>query len=91
MQMAARHRQNVLPSLAVKARGHLPSQVAQANKLFSPTDTEVTMANRIMEAMEQAQKDGQGAIALDCHLINIASIKQAEVMVKKAEEIAAAA
>jgi malyl-CoA/(S)-citramalyl-CoA lyase len=49
------------------------------------------MANRIMEAMEQAQKDGQGAIALDCHLINIASIKQAEVMVKKAEEIAAAA
>ena len=67
-----------------------PSQVAQGNTLFSPSDKEVAMAKRILEAMEQAQKDGQGAVALDGRLIDIASIKQAEVLIKKAEEIAAA-
>jgi malyl-CoA/(S)-citramalyl-CoA lyase len=33
---------------------------------------------------------GKGAVALDGRLIDIASIKQAEVMVQKAEQIAAA-
>jgi len=37
--------------------------------------------------MEQAQKEGKGAVALDGRLIDIASIKQAEVMVQKAEQI----
>jgi len=39
--------------------------------------------------MEQAVKEGKGAVALDGRLIDIASIKQAEVMVKKAEQVAA--
>ncbi len=51
----------------------------------------MTKAKRIIEAMEQAQKEGKGAVALDGRLIDIASIKQAEVMVKKAEQVAAAA
>ena len=38
--------------------------------------------------MEQAKKDGLGAVALDGRLIDIASIKQAEVMVDKAAQIA---
>ncbi len=67
-----------------------PSQIDQANELFSPSAKEVSTAKRILEAMEQAQKDGQGAVALDGRLIDIASIKQAEVLVRKAEEIAAA-
>jgi malyl-CoA/(S)-citramalyl-CoA lyase len=68
-----------------------PTQVEQANTLFSPSEKEVTKAKRILEAMEQAQKEGKGAVSLDGRLIDIASIKQAEVMVKKAEEIAARA
>ena len=40
--------------------------------------------------MEQALKEGQGAVALDGRLIDIASIKQAEVMVQKSEQIKAA-
>ncbi len=67
-----------------------PSQIDLANTLFSPSDKEVEKAKRILEAMEQAQKEGRGAVALDGRLIDIASIKQAEVLVKKAEEIAAA-
>ena len=39
--------------------------------------------------MERAQKEGSGAVALDGKLIDIASIKQAEVLVRKADQIAA--
>ncbi len=67
-----------------------PRQIALANEVNSPSEAEVTKAKRIIEAMEQATRDGLGAVQLDGRLIDIASIKQAEVMVKKAEQIAAA-
>ena len=67
-----------------------PSQIDLANECFSPSEEEVTKAKRIIEAMEEAQKEGKGAVALDGRLIDIASIKQAEVMVQKAEQIKAA-
>ena len=66
-----------------------PSQIALANEVNSPSEAEVTKAKRIIEAMEQAVKEGKGAVALDGRLIDIASIKQAEVMVQKAEQVAA--
>ena len=66
-----------------------PSQIALANEVNSPSEDEVTRAKRIIEAMEQAQKEGKGAVALDGRLIDLASIRQAEVMVKKAEQVAA--
>jgi malyl-CoA/(S)-citramalyl-CoA lyase len=66
-----------------------PSQIELANGVFSPSEAEVTKAKRIIEAMEQAHKEGKGAVTLDGRLIDLASIKQAEVMVKKAEQIAA--
>jgi malyl-CoA/(S)-citramalyl-CoA lyase len=66
-----------------------PSQVDLANEIFSPSADEINKSKRILEAMEKAQKEGAGAVALDGRLIDIASIKQAEVMVKKAEIIAA--
>ncbi|HEY5597913.1 MAG TPA: CoA ester lyase [Kiloniellales bacterium] len=67
-----------------------PSQIALANEVNSPSEAEVTKAKRIIEAMKKATKEGKGAVALDGRLIDIASIKQAEVMVRKAEQIAKA-
>ena len=66
-----------------------PSQIDLANALFSPSEAEVTKAKRILDAMAKAQKEGKGAVALDGRLIDIASIKQAQVMVEKAEQIKA--
>ena len=40
--------------------------------------------------MAEAEREGKGAAVLDGRLIDIASIKQAEVMVQKAEQIKAA-
>lgn len=62
-----------------------PSQVPLANELFTPTEAEVAKARRIMDAMASAAKDGKGAVVLDGRLIDIASIRQAEALVKKAE------
>lgn len=64
-----------------------PSQIAAANEVFTPSEKEVNKAKRILEAMEQAQKEGRGAVALDGRLIDIASIKQAEALVKQSELI----
>ena len=68
-----------------------PSQVAFANELFSPSAKEVEKARRILAAMAEAQRAGKGAVALDGRLIDLASIRQAEVLVKKAEQVAGGA
>ncbi|MCB9947605.1 MAG: CoA ester lyase [Rhodospirillaceae bacterium] len=65
-----------------------PTQVDLANSVYSPSEAEVTKARRILEAMEQATRDGKGAVQLDGRLIDIASIKQAENLVRKAAQIA---
>ena len=66
-----------------------PSQIPLANDVFSPSQAEVTKAKRIMEAMAQAKREGKGAVSLDGRLIDIASIKMAENLLQKAEQIAA--
>ena len=67
-----------------------PSQVALANEVFTPPAKEVERARRILVAMEQATKEGKGAVSLDGRLIDIASIRQAEALVATADRIAAA-
>jgi malyl-CoA/(S)-citramalyl-CoA lyase len=66
-----------------------PSQVALANEVMSPPEAEVEKARRILTAMERARAEGKGAVSLDGRLIDIASIRQAEALVAKAEQIAA--
>jgi malyl-CoA/(S)-citramalyl-CoA lyase len=66
-----------------------PSQIALANEIFTPSDAAIAKAKRVIEAMEEAKKSGAGAVTLDGKLIDLASIRQAEVIVKQAELIAA--
>ena len=65
-----------------------PSQIELANQVMSPSEAEVTKARRILSAMEEAAKEGRGAVSLDGRLIDYASIRQAEVLVEKADQIA---
>jgi malyl-CoA/(S)-citramalyl-CoA lyase len=64
-----------------------PSQIPLCNEVFTPAEAEVTKAKRIMEAMAQAAKEGRGAVSLDGRLIDYASIRMAEALLKKAEAI----
>ncbi|MGR3492362.1 MAG: L-malyl-CoA/beta-methylmalyl-CoA lyase [Shimia sp.] len=65
-----------------------PKQIALANEVFTPSEGAVTEAREILAAMEQAKKDGAGATVYKGRLVDIASIKQAEVIVKQAELLA---
>ncbi len=67
-----------------------PSQIDLANEVMSPSDEEVERARRILVAMEEAAAAGKGAVSLEGRLIDYASIRQAEVLVRKAEQIAKA-
>jgi len=64
-----------------------PSQIDLANEVMSPSKAEVTKAQRILEAMGEAEKAGKGAVSLDGRLIDYASIRQAEVLVEKSRQI----
>jgi len=64
-----------------------PSQVGLANEVFTPSEAEVTRARRILEAMEQGAKEGKGAVSLDGRLIDAASIRMAENLVTKVQQI----
>ena len=66
-----------------------PKQVALANEVFTPSDEAVTEAREILAAMEAAKANGEGATVYKGRLVDIASIKQAEVIVHQAEMIAA--
>lgn len=65
-----------------------PSQIALANEVMSPSDDEIDRAQRIIKAMGEAEAAGKGAVSLDGRLIDYASIRQAEVLVEKAKQIA---
>ena len=64
-----------------------PSQIEAANQLFSPSKDEVTRARRILAAMREAEREGRAAVSLDGRMIDIASVRQAQAMVKKARQI----
>jgi malyl-CoA/(S)-citramalyl-CoA lyase len=65
-----------------------PNQIAWANAVYTPAEKEVAQARRILAAMAEAVREGRGAVALDGRLIDIASIRQAEALVKQADRIA---
>jgi malyl-CoA/(S)-citramalyl-CoA lyase len=64
-----------------------PSQVELANEVFTPTAKEVERARRILVEMDKAAKEGKGAVSLDGRLIDAASIRMAENVVRQVEQI----
>jgi malyl-CoA/(S)-citramalyl-CoA lyase len=64
-----------------------PRQVALANEVFTPSEAAVAEAREILAAMAKAKAEGQGATVYKGRLVDIASIKQAEVIVRQAELI----
>lgn len=66
-----------------------PSQVALANEVFTPPDAEVDRARRILEALDEAARAGRGAAQLDGKMIDAASARMADSVVRMADAIAA--
>jgi len=58
-----------------------PSQIALANEVFTPPLREVERARRILDALDQAAREGRGAAQLDGRMIDAASARMAQNVV----------
>lgn len=66
-----------------------PAQIELANQVFSPPPAEVEKARRILEELDKAAREGRGAASLDGKMIDAASARMAENVVRTADAIAA--
>jgi malyl-CoA/(S)-citramalyl-CoA lyase len=64
-----------------------PTQIAPINEIFTPAAEEIERARRIMQAMEQAGREGKGAVQIDGRLVDVANIRMAENLLRKADAI----
>lgn len=64
-----------------------PSQVPLANEIFTPDHRVIEQTRRIVAAMKQAAASGRGAVSLDGRLIDAASVRMAENLLAKLEQI----
>jgi malyl-CoA/(S)-citramalyl-CoA lyase len=65
-----------------------PSQIALANEVFTPPPAEVERARRILAALDEAAREGRGAAQLDGKMIDAASARMAENVVRMDEAVA---
>jgi len=64
-----------------------PSQIELANDVFTPDARLIDRTHRIIAAMKEAAAEGRGAVSLDGRLIDAASIRMAENLLAKLEQI----
>lgn len=63
-----------------------PRQVALANAAFAPTEAELAIARRIVEAARLAEHAGRGAFVLDGKMIDLPFLKRAQAMLAAVEQ-----
>lgn len=68
-----------------------PAQVAIANAAFAPSEDEVTLARRQIEAFEAAEREGKGVAVVDGKIVENLHIVAARQLLARAEAIAAMA
>jgi malyl-CoA/(S)-citramalyl-CoA lyase len=66
-----------------------PSQIELANEVFTPDRRVVERTRRIIAAMREAAAAGKGAVSLDGRLVDAASIRMAQGLLAKLEQIEA--
>jgi malyl-CoA/(S)-citramalyl-CoA lyase len=66
-----------------------PAQIQLANEVFTPDRHIVEKTHRIIAAMKDAAAQGKGAVSLDGRLIDAASIRMAQNLLAKLEQIEA--
>jgi malyl-CoA/(S)-citramalyl-CoA lyase len=64
-----------------------PEQIAMANEIFSPSQAQLQWANDIQDTLAKAEKEGNGAIGSGGVLIDMAHLKQANVLLARQQLI----
>ena len=60
------------------------NQVKVLNKVFSPSPEELDWARRVVEAAEQGEAAGRGAVALDGRMIDLPILLRAQKLLARA-------
>ncbi|MBA3911292.1 MAG: CoA ester lyase [Rhodobacter sp.] len=66
-----------------------PAQLAIANEVFAPSDAEVQLARRMIEAYREARQRGEGVAVVDGKIVENLHVATAETLLAKAKAIAA--
>jgi citrate lyase beta subunit len=61
-----------------------PNQVSVVQEAFTPSDSAIEYARRIVESFESSQKEGKGAYALDGRMIDMPLLKNAQKVLDRA-------
>ena len=62
-----------------------PNQVAVVQEAFTPSNSAIEYAKRILESFEASQKEGRGAYALDGKMIDMPLLKNAQKVLDRAK------
>ena len=57
------------------SRSSIPSQIEATRDAFIPSDEELAYAERAIAAMEEAERNGQGAVTVDGKMVDYANIR----------------
>ncbi|MCG8543215.1 MAG: CoA ester lyase [Alphaproteobacteria bacterium] len=68
-----------------------PPQVEVVNQVFTPSDEEVAFARRVIEAFEQAEREGSSSIQLDGYFIDYPIVYKAQRTLETVRQIQDAA
>lgn len=64
-----------------------PSQIEIANEVYAPAEEEIEHAQKVVEAMEQGQEEGHGAVQVEGEMLDEASLRSARRKLDRAREI----
>jgi citrate lyase subunit beta/citryl-CoA lyase len=62
-----------------------PRQVEIVNGVFAPTEAEVAWARRVVDAFEQAEREGRGVLALNGSMVDLPVVERARRVLYEAK------
>jgi citrate lyase subunit beta/citryl-CoA lyase len=80
-------RANALGVKAIGFKGKFaihPAQVDVINECFSPSAAEIENAQRVIEAFEEAERNGRGSTSLDGKVVDVPVVKRARQLLQSA-------
>ena len=63
-----------------------PSHIATVNEIFAPTAEEIDEARRVVAALEEAAREGRGAILLDGRLVDQVHLSHARKILSRVDD-----
>lgn len=82
--------QNALLSKKIGFKGKFaihPAQIDAINTTFSPSTADIEYARRVVEAYEEAERNGRGSTSMDGKVVDVPVVKRARAMLEIADSI----